>query len=122
MGAPSDKYWRTQLDDEALRRRDQPSFHAFAEGMHSDVRGQIRNLPARAEFALPSDSCPQHVFILIGLRGEIEARLAGDTVNLRLLSQLVVLPGVSCQLVATSDAAVEVISFLATPAAAPTAG
>ena len=53
---------------------------------------------------------------------KIEARLAGDTVNLRPLSQLVVLPGVSCQLVATSDAAVEVISFLATPAAAPTAG
>jgi len=33
------KYPFVQLDEEAALRGDQPSFHWFAEGQHSDVRG-----------------------------------------------------------------------------------
>jgi len=37
-------YWTAQLDEVAAVNSDRRSFHVFAEGMHSDVRGQIYNL------------------------------------------------------------------------------
>jgi hypothetical protein len=46
--------WFTQLDDAALRRRDQASFHVFAEGQHSEVRGEVKNLAKGLELTLPN--------------------------------------------------------------------
>jgi len=50
----TENYSFAQLDEEAAGRRDQRSFHTFAEGQHSDVRGQIFNLEEGGELALPT--------------------------------------------------------------------
>ena len=110
-----DGFWNVQLDDEAAARSDQPSFHVFAEGMHSDVRGQIYNLTEGGELALPHDRWPRHLFVVIGISGSVDAEMANRAVGLRPLSQLVILPGVPCRLTARSAAAVEVISLLSSP-------
>jgi hypothetical protein len=115
MGRSTDKYWYVQLDEEASGRRDQESFHVFAEGQHSDVRGQIYNLANGGELTLPHDRWPQHVFIVIGIRGEVEAVVEGEVFPLRAQSQLVVMPGTPCQLVARGGGAVELISLLSMP-------
>ena len=92
MGESSDKFWITQLDEEASRRRDQSSFHVFAEGQHSDVRGQIYNLDEGSEVALPSDRWPHHLFVVIGIHGTVDAEVDGRAFPLRSHSQAVVLP------------------------------
>jgi hypothetical protein len=66
--------------------------------MHSDVRGQILTLTEEATLALPHVQWPHHLFIVIGISGRAQARLAGRTPELRPFSQLVVLPGIACQL------------------------
>jgi hypothetical protein len=114
MVTGDDKHWVADLDDEALRRRDQASFHVFAEGEHSDVRGQLYNLEAGGSLPLPCDRWPDHVFIVLGVRGNLQAAVASTTVGVRPLSQIVVLPGVACTLSALSDATVEIVSFLST--------
>ena len=106
------QYWHTNLGDEATRRRDQPSFHVFAEGMHSDIRGQVFNVTGGESLSLWSDKWPNHLFIIIVINGELDAELNNETLNLRPQSQLVVLPGVACKLVSKCDSAIEVISFL----------
>ena len=115
MGISSDKYWVTQLDVEAARRRNQGSFHVFAEGQHSDVRGQIYNLPDGGEVALPHDRWPRNLFVVIGIDGAVDADLEDRVVRLRPQSQVVILPGTPCKLTARSAAAIEVISLLSTP-------
>jgi len=111
----SEKCWVTQLDEEAIRRGDQRSFHAFAEGEHSDVRGQIYNLDEGSELALPSDSWPQHLFIVLGIHGTVDAYVGRDVFHLKAQSQMVILPGTLCKLTARSAAAIELISLLSTP-------
>jgi hypothetical protein len=105
----TDKYWFTQLNEEFARRRDQPSFHVFAEGQHSNARGQIYNLNAGSKVTLPFQT--GEVGIILGLAGRAEVRLADETLHVEQLSQLVVLPGISCQLSADADCAIEVITF-----------
>jgi hypothetical protein len=107
----ADKYWFTQLDEQAERRRDQASFHVFAEGQHSDVRGEIRNFDDGSELHLPPDSWPNHLFIVIAIYGSLEALVDGKSVPLRPQSQLVILPGTPCKLIARSRAAIELISL-----------
>ena len=120
MALSTDEYSLSNLDEESLRRQDQSSFHLFAEGKHSDVRGQIYNLLPDAGLSLPHDRWPNHLFIVLVVRGGIEASVRETTLHLRPLSQLVILPGVSCSLRATSAVAIEVISFLsASPRAEP---
>src|SRR4051812_21759752 len=97
-----------QLDEEATRRRDQPSFHWFAEGQHSDCRGQVYNLDENGELNLPRDWV-RHVFIVVGIHGEVDAYLEE---RVRSRSRLVVLPGTPCRLHARSAASIELISFL----------
>jgi hypothetical protein len=104
-------HWLTQLDDESARRRDQPSFHVFAEGQHSDVRGQIYNLAEGKEIALPYPGWVRHVFIVVGISGTIEAQVEGASHVLRAQSQLVLLPGVVCKLRARVASAIELLSF-----------
>jgi hypothetical protein len=120
MVSGDDKHWAADLDDEAIRRRGQTSFHVFAEGKHSDVRGQLYNLEAGSSLVLPSDRWQHHIFIVLGVRGNLQAVIASTTINVRPLSQVVVLPGVSCTLSALSDAAIELISFRSTGARSPT--
>jgi hypothetical protein len=107
------KFWWIQLDEEAAARPDQPSFHAFAEGMHSDVRGEVITLPAGSNFDLPHDRWPRHLSIVIGIEGVLDAEIGGRTIGLRALSQLVVLPGVPCRLkAATPVTTIEWISLI----------
>jgi len=113
MATAADGYWFADLADEAERRRDQSSFHLFAEGNHSDARGQIVNLDAGASYELPVARLPRHLFVLIGVAGSLEAVLPDARLTLRPLSQLVVLPRVPCVLTASTDASFEVLSFLA---------
>lgn len=108
----TDKFWWIQLDEEAAARPDQPSFHAFAEGMHSDVRGVVITLACGGNFDLPHDRWPRHISIVIAIEGALDAEIDGRTIALRALSQLVVLPGVPCRLTATSVATVEWISLI----------
>lgn len=115
MATHTDEYWYVALHEEAARRRDQPSFHVFAEGMHSDVRGQIFNLPSGAVYRLPSQAWPRHVFIVIAVAGQLEARFPSASQRLQALSQVVIVPGQSCELTATTDATFEVISFYSEP-------
>ena len=115
MALSKNEYSLSNLDEESLRRHDQPSFHLFAEGAHSDARGQIHNLPIDARLSLPHDRWPNHIFIVLVVRGEVEALVRGDTLQLRPMSQLVILPGVPCTLSAISAAAVELISFTSFP-------
>ena len=112
MAGTAIKYWTVQLDDAAERNPDRTSFHVFAEGMHSDVRGQIHNFSAASEFSLPHELWPNHLFIVIGIIGEVEVRLPDKTLELRPLSQLVVVPSTPCTLTAKSAASVEIISLL----------
>jgi hypothetical protein len=111
----TDKYSFAQLDEEAAQRRDQRSFHWFAEGQHSDVRGEVFNLEDGGELELPSDRWPQHLFIVVGIHGSVEAQLEDRAFLLCAHSQLVVLPGVPCTLRARSAASIELISLLSTP-------
>lgn len=111
MASGDNRHWVANLDDEAERRRDQASFHVFAEGEHSDSRGQLYNLMAGHSLGLPHDRWPDHVFIILGIRGDLEAIVEDTTIGVRPLSQLVVLPGVACTLLAVSDASVELVSF-----------
>ena len=115
MVISTDRYSFVQLDEEAARRRDQPSFHWFAEGQHSDVRGQVYNLAAGGELKLPHDRWPQHLFIVVGIDGTAEAQLDDRAVALRAQSHLVVLPRTPCTLRATSAASIELISLLSQP-------
>ena len=112
MAISTDSYWLASLDEEAAARCDQPSFHVFAEGMHSDARGQIFNVDSGGLVALSSENAPRRLFIVIGVTGSLEAQLCGQTIRLRPLSQLVVLPGVPCRIRATSRASFEVLSFV----------
>ena len=105
------EYWATQLDDVA-REDDRPSFHVFAEGMHSDVRGEIFALTEEAPLSLPHIQWPHHLFIVIGISGKAEARFAGRMLEVRPFSQLVVLPGVACQLRGAPTCSIELISLL----------
>ena len=114
----SDAYWYAQLDEEASRRRDQPSFHVFAEGAHADVRGQLHRITNAAPLSLPTGPLPHHVFIVLGVSGEATAHVRDRTVELRPFSQLVILPGVACRIETANGASVEVLSLLS---AAPTA-
>jgi hypothetical protein len=113
MATAADGYWFAELAQEAERRGDQPSFHLFAEGTHSDLRGQIVNLDADGSYELPFGKLPHHLFVLVGVAGTVEAVLPDARLTLRPLSQLVVLPGVPCVLTACTDASFEVLSFLA---------
>jgi hypothetical protein len=115
MGMVSDKHWIAQLDEEASARRDRSSFHVFAEGQHSDVRGQIYNLDEGAELVLPHDRWPHHLFIVIGIDGVVEALVEGSLHSLRGHTQLVITPGTPCKLVARTAAAVELLSLFSTP-------
>jgi len=98
-----------QLDTQAASRRDQRSFHVFAESP-GDVRGEIRNLRAGEVFS-PADELSERVLVLTGLYGALEAQLAERTLPLGPLSQLLVLPGVALQLRALGDASIQVISM-----------
>ena len=115
MVVSTEKYSVVQLDDEAAARRDQRSFHWFAEGQHSDVRGQVYNLDDGGELKLPHDRWPHHVFIVTGIHGAVDAHLEEKVFPLRAHSRLVVLPGTPCTLHARAAVSVEVISFLSTP-------
>ena len=115
MVVSTDKYWFAQLDEEATQRRDQPSFHWFAEGQHSDIRGQVFNLEDGGELKLPHDRWPRHLFIVVGIHGSVNAQLEDRRFVLRAQSQLVVLPGMPCSLRANSAASVELISVLSAP-------
>lgn len=111
MVASTDRCWYVQLDEEAIARRDQRSFHVFAEGQHADVRGQIHTLSDDGELTLPHDRWPKHLFIVIGIRGDLEALVEGKSFQVRAQSQLVILPGTPCKIVAPGGGAVEVISL-----------
>ncbi len=115
MVVSTDKYSFVQLDEEAALRRDQRSFHWFAEGQHSDVRGQVFNLEDGGELKLPHDRWPRHLFIVVGIHGTVDAQLEDRAFVLRAQSQLVVLPGAPCTLRACSVASIELISLLSTP-------
>jgi len=111
----TEKYLFAQLDQEASTRRDQRSFHVFAEGQHSDVRGQIFNLDEGGAVALPHDRWPHQLFVVVGLQGSVDAEIEGRTLSMGPFSQLVVLPGTPCTLTARSTAAIELISLLSMP-------
>ena len=115
MVISTDKYWFAQLDEEAGGRRDQRSFHIFAESQHSDVRGQLYNFDAGGELALPHDGWTHHLFVVVGISGSVDAFIADRTFQLRPQSQLVVLPGTACKLVARAPASVELLSLLSMP-------
>ena len=106
------QYWNTNLGEVATKRRDQSDFHVFAEGMHSDVRGQVFNMAGGDSLPLWSDKWPNHFFIIIVIDGELDAEINAETLNLHPQSQLVVLPGVACKLISKYDSAIEIISFL----------
>jgi hypothetical protein len=112
------EYWHVQLDEAASRELSAGSLHVFAEGAHSDVRGQIYNMSDDSEVALPNDLWPHHLFIVIGIAGKVDALIGETRIELRPFSQLVVLPGVACRLVAASRASVELVSLLSMPPAA----
>ena len=119
MVVSTNNYSFVQLDEEATRRQDQRSFHWFAEGQHSDVRGQVFNLSEGSELKLPHDRWPRHVFIVLGIHGIVDAQLEDRVFEMRTQSQLMVLPGTQCTLRARSGASVELISLLSMP---PTTG
>lgn len=115
----TDDHWFAQLDDESAARHDQRSFHVFAEGRHSDVRGQIFRVTVSSPVTLWTHDWPQHLFLVLGVSGEATAELPDRTVPLRALSQLVVLPGVPCRIVSTDAACIEIISLLSAMASTP---
>ena len=107
-----DTFWWAQLDDVAADRADKPSFHVFAEGRHSDVRGQVLNLDAGDSQNLPLRGLPHHFLIVLGIAGSVTAEVSGRQLEIGPLSQLVVLPDVPCRLTATTRASLELLSFL----------
>lgn len=113
--------WFAQLDDVAAARADQTSFHVFAEGTHSDLRGQIFRLVAHERMPVWTAKWSRHVFVILVIRGSVDASLPSGTVPMREMSQLVVLPGTPCELHAVTDASIQIISLLSTapPAAVP---
>jgi hypothetical protein len=115
LAVSTDKYWVVQLDEESSRRSDQSSFHVFAEGQHSDLRGQIYNLDEGGELSLPHDSWPRHLFVAVGIHGIVDAHLEGQVFPLRAHSQMVILPGTPCKFTARSAASIEIISILSMP-------
>jgi hypothetical protein len=115
MPVSTDKSWFAQLDEESVRRQDEQSFHVFAEGRHSDIRGQIYSLQNGDKLELPHAQWPRHLFIVVGIHGDAEAHLEGRVVALRAHSQLVVLPGTPCTLRARSPVSFELISLLSIP-------
>ena len=98
-----------QLDTEAASRREQRSFHIFAEP-YAELRGEIFNLREGEVFS-PAGELSQRVLVLTGLHGTLEAQLAERTFRLGPLSQLLVRPGVALQLRALGDASLQVISL-----------
>lgn len=108
-------HWHVDLAEAAATRRDQTSFHVFAENQHSDVRGQLYNVAAGEALALWTDAWPRHLFIVLVVVGTVEAKLEEESVPMGPLSQLVVLPRTPCELAAISDATVEIISLLSSP-------
>jgi len=105
-----DQFTWVQLDTEAASRREQRSFHIFAEP-HAEVRGEILNLREGEVFSPAADERSKSVLVLTGLHGTMEAQLAERTLRLAPLSQLLVLPGVAIELRALGDASVQVISM-----------
>ena len=71
-------FWHSQLDRIARQRFDQRSFHAFAEGMHSDARGQIFNLRAGERLPLWTDQWPDHLFIVLMISGDVDAAFVSE--------------------------------------------
>jgi hypothetical protein len=116
MIVSDDKFCWVQLDDEALARSDQRSFHVCAEGKLSDFRTQIYNLRAGDSVDAPSVRWPNHLSVIVCINGLVDAKLPDRTIELRRLSQLVVLPGVACTLTARGDAALDLMSFNTAPA------
>ena len=108
----NNRYWITDLVKEVEDASDRSSFHVFAENMHSDVRGQIYKLSAGETLPLWTSQWPSHLFIVLVIRGELDAFLDEGIVGLKELNQLVVLPGSNCELHATADASIEIISML----------
>jgi hypothetical protein len=68
-----------------------------------------------------TEKWPRHVFVILVIRGCVDASLPSGTVPMREMSQLVVLPGTPCELHAVTDASIQIISLLsmAPPAAVP---
>lgn len=115
MVLSDEQSWWVQLDEEASSRIDQGSFHICAEGMLSDFRAQIFNLHAGESVPVVNTHWPHHMSIVICITGSIEAKLPNRSFQMRQLSQLVVLPGISCVLTAHEDSALEMMSFLSAP-------
>ena len=111
MVISDDKFWWVQLDEEASARSEQRSFHICAEGALSDFRAQIYNLRAGESVDAPTVRWPNHMSVIVCISGHVDATLPERSIELRRLSQLVVLPGVSCTLTARGDAALDLISF-----------
>jgi hypothetical protein len=104
--------WFTQLDDVSSRRSDQPSFHVFAESQHSDVRGQVHNLPQGKALTVPYPGWARHVFIIIGISGVVDVQVGRWSYTVRPHSQLLLLPGMAGTLTAREASSVEVLSLL----------
>ena len=116
MVVSDEKFWWVQLDEEASARSDQSSFHICAEGALSDFRAQIYNLRAGDSVDAPTVRWPNHLCVIVCISGRVDATLPDRSIELRPLSQLVVLPGVACTLTARGDAALDLMSFNTAPA------
>jgi hypothetical protein len=90
MMTSTTKYWHAQLDEESVV---QPG----------------------GELTLPHDRWPKHVFIVIGIRGTLDALVEGKVFEIRAQTQLVLVPGTPCRLVARGEGAIELISLLSMP-------
>ena len=77
-----------------------------------------------ANDAPPGEAGPASVkgAIVIGISGRAQARLADRTLELRPFSQLVVLPGMACQLTGAPTCSMELISLLSIPPVVPDTG
>jgi hypothetical protein len=115
MIVSDEKFCWTQLDEQAISRSDQHSFHICAEGMLSDFRAQIYNLRAGESFVVPSAPWPSHLSIIVCISGVVDVALPDRKLELQQLTQLIVLLGVICTLTARRDSAIEVMSFLTAP-------
>jgi hypothetical protein len=105
-----DQFTWVQLDAEAASRREQRSFHLFAEAP-AELRGEILNLREGEVFSPAAGELSERVLVLTGLHGSIEVQLGERTLRLAPLSQLLVLPGVELELRALCDASLQVISL-----------
>ena len=81
-----------------------------------------RSLNLRAGERLPlwTDQWPDHLFIVLMISGDVDAAFVSESVELRELSQLVVLPGFGCTLSAKTDTSFEILSFLSQAPSAAT--